>query len=169
MSSEEMQIRFAKILSGEIKNPSSFSIRSIKILSEIDTHTANLFARIGGQLGSNCMKNYGMSYDNLTRLMEFDLISSDLNSYMPYSGSILPYNSSTISMPFYYQNKPYLLKQQEENLKQIPDFKIHGVALTKAGVELYSVVDMISHESHFKDLQDHFLSQKLIIQPLGVA
>jgi len=195
MSSEEMQIRFAKILAGEVKHPSSFSVKSIKMLSEIDTQTANLFARfcglcvamkisirgradiyqdvrlvaIGGQLGGNSMLKYRMGYENLTRLVEYGLISSDLNSYMPYSNSVARSSSAQGLTPMYYQKKPYILRQKTDKPEQRPELKIHGVALTKAGRELYPVIDMISNEAHFKALQKHFLTQKYEIEPVKIA
>jgi Protein of unknown function (DUF2806) len=45
MSSEEMQRLFARILAGEIRKPSSYSIRTVRILSQIDNTAAELFKK----------------------------------------------------------------------------------------------------------------------------
>ena len=195
MSSEEMQLRFAKILAGEIKKPSSFSIKSVKMLSEIDTNTAILFAKLcgcsivkkfqltggifhyqdvrlvamGGQLGANCMQKFALGYAQLTKLQENGLISSELNSYMQYGMSIISPTSNKVTMPLYYQNNPYALRQQEEKPAQQSEFKIHGVSLTTAGTELYSVIDAISNDGHFEELKTYLLTQKLILEPVNLV
>ncbi len=45
-STEEMQLRFGRILAGEIEKPGSYSIRAIKILGELDQYTAALFKKL---------------------------------------------------------------------------------------------------------------------------
>ena len=45
MSSEEMQRLFARILAGEIRKPSSYSIRTVRILAQIDNTAAALFQK----------------------------------------------------------------------------------------------------------------------------
>ncbi len=44
-STEEMQAHFGKVLAGEIRSPGSFSIRSLKILGQMDQSVAMLFAK----------------------------------------------------------------------------------------------------------------------------
>ena len=44
-STEEMQIRFGRILAGEIRQPGSYSIKAIKLFGEIDQNTAILFKK----------------------------------------------------------------------------------------------------------------------------
>lgn len=100
-SSEEMQERFARILAGEIKRPGSFSIRTIKLLGEIDSETASIFktfcsgcisfdAPVGsgfiyrsifpsfdvGKLNT-FLKNYGISIPNLEELKEYSLLPAN--------------------------------------------------------------------------------------------
>ena len=45
-STEDMQLLFGRILAGEIKQPGSYSIRSIRTLVELDQNTAALFKRL---------------------------------------------------------------------------------------------------------------------------
>jgi hypothetical protein len=47
-SNADIQILWSKILSGKIRNPSSFSLRSLQLLSAIDTNDANIVHRILG-------------------------------------------------------------------------------------------------------------------------
>jgi hypothetical protein len=43
MSSEQMQRLFGKILAGEIQRPSSYSIKTLKLMAQLDNQAANLF------------------------------------------------------------------------------------------------------------------------------
>lgn len=109
MSSEEMQLLFGRILANEIQKPSSFSIRTIKILSSLDPHAARLFrtlcsvcislriqdhimdARVpslGGTAGANSLQAYGLGFDQLNILHEYGLIIPDYNSYFDYMSSV---------------------------------------------------------------------------------
>ncbi len=45
VSTEEMQHRFGRVLAGEIEKPGSYSIRTIKLLGELDQNTAILFKK----------------------------------------------------------------------------------------------------------------------------
>lgn len=195
MSSEEMQTRFARILAGEIERPSSFSVRTVKLLSEIDTNTANLFARfcgccivskihvsegydilidvrlvaLGGQLGNNCMKNFGFHYTALKQLQEYGLISSDLNSYTDYMSSVVAPNENTVLAPFYYQRSPYAFRQQKENEDQKTRLQLTGVSLTTVGTQLYNIIDLIPNAEHFEAFKEHFLAQNLLIDPVKIS
>ena len=46
ISTEEMQTLFGRILAGEIRNPGSYSRRTVKILGELDQNTAALFKKL---------------------------------------------------------------------------------------------------------------------------
>jgi hypothetical protein len=104
-SAEDMQRLFGRILAGEIRRPSSFSIKAIKIMGELDKDAAELFKRfcsacivqripqvgqildarvpsLGGNAGSNALQKYGFNFNHLNILHEYGLIISDYNSWM---------------------------------------------------------------------------------------
>ena len=104
-SSEEMHLYFGRVLAGEIRKPKSFSIRSIKVLGEMDQNTAILFRKLcsvcvkinvdgsfsdmrvlslGGNAGNNSLAKYGLSFNELNVLNEHGLIISDYNSWRDY-------------------------------------------------------------------------------------
>lgn len=77
-STREMQLLFGRILAGEIQRPSSFSIKTVKLVAELDSRVAGLFrtlcslsislkagdhiidarvASLGGQAAANALKN----------------------------------------------------------------------------------------------------------------
>lgn len=89
-SSEEMKLIFGKILSEEISTPGTFSMRSVRIISQLDNEAARLFqllcshsislnindnniidARVvsfNGNAASNSLNKFGLSFDNLNVL-----------------------------------------------------------------------------------------------------
>lgn len=183
-STEEMQLLFGRILAGEIQKPSSFSIKTVNLLGELDSAVAALFLRLcslcvclkagdiyldarvpslGGNPASNVLRNYGLSFDQLNILQEHNLIIHDYNSYFDYKISIageIIGDSYQVVLPFLYQNKYYALLPVAERPKD-QVFNLHGVALSKSGKELLRIVDIQPSENYTTALTDYFTRQGL--------
>ncbi|CED57347.1 putative transcriptional regulator [Aliivibrio wodanis] len=178
-SSEEMKLLFGKVLANEIRNPSSFSIRTIKLLSQLDNEAASLFVKfcsvtvslrsgsylidgrvvsLSGNAAQNSLSKYGLSFDNLNILFEYGLIVSDYNCYCGYEHAIAQNNN--VAATLYHQNKHYGLVPIDST-KKINELKLSGVALSKAGKELLSIVDIEPNDLYFKDLTSYFLNKNL--------
>jgi hypothetical protein len=161
-SAPEMQRLFGRILAGEIIRPSSFSIRAVRILGQLDSGTAALFRRfcsaciairipgsnhvldaripsLGGNAASNSLQEFGLSFTNLNVLQENGLVISDYNSWMEYQTCVV--RDRTVPLPFKYQNA-YWGFQPTAPREALAQLRIHGVALTKAGQELQDIVDI---------------------------
>src|ERR1700743_1186325 len=156
-TSEEMKLIFSKILSGEITNPGAFSIRTIKLIAQLDNQAARLFrllcslsisinlgdvffdARVvslSGNAGANSLGEYGLAFDHLNILQEYGLIISDYNSYMNYSPCIA-HDGINVAASFRFDDKNYaLIPIDNESYDKI--LNLHGVTFTKAGKELLS-------------------------------
>ena len=181
-SSEEMQLRFGRILAGEIKRPGSYSIKAVKILGELDQNTAALFKKLssacvvlgiqnnehvidarvpslGGNAGSNALKKYGLGFDQLNILNEYRLIISDYNSWRDYNLCIMNQNNP-ILLPFQYQGKYWILLSTPERDNN-SEFRLSGVMLSRVGCELFSIVDQDPMPDYTDDLKKYFASQKL--------
>lgn len=87
ISDEEMQDLWAKMLAGEINQPSSFSLRLIDILRNISAQEARLFQEMcfkAIQIGSNIfipryseyMQEFDIIYSDIMRLDELGLMNS---------------------------------------------------------------------------------------------
>ena len=102
VSTEDMQLRFGRILAGEIRQPGLYSIKAVKLFGELDQNIAALFKKfcsacvvvgvsgipngeqvfdarvssLGGSLGSNALSKYGLGLDQLNILKEYSLITS---------------------------------------------------------------------------------------------
>ena len=163
-STEEMQLRFGRILAGEIRQPCSYSIKSVKTLGELDQNTANLFKKfcsacvivgvlgipnseqvfdarvlsLGGSLGSNALSKYGLGLDQLNILNEYSLITSGDISLHDYNlVSLYDYNLCIV-----YEDNPVRLPFQHQGkswaLLPLPDWD-HKPKFLVSGVALSRV------------------------------
>lgn len=174
-SSEEMKALFGKILSGEILKPGAFSIKTIRIISQLDRASAEFFQKfrslssclklgdhlvdariisLKGSAGSNSLSEYGISYNVLSMLEEHGLISSDFDSNISYSFCIAE-KSIDFGPVFSFGNRNYKLIPTD--LDRYPkDLRLRGVALTKAGKELFGIISPIDVEDYRKALFGYF-------------
>ena len=162
-STEEMQAMFARLLAGEIRRPSTFSIRSVRLLGSLDQPTAKLFkmfcsmciamrikttqedhiidARVpslGGNAALNALSKYGLSFDRLNLLQEYGLIISDYNSWIDYRPCIAN-DKKTVALPFEFGQDWWALVPKE-GFTHANELQVNGVALTSAGKELMTIV-----------------------------
>ncbi len=163
-STEEMQLRFGRILAGEIEKPGSYSIKTIKILDELDRSAAVLFKRLCSMctvlgypepLGfvedarmpslcdsgdANTFWKYGMEFPYLNVLNEYGLIISEYHSSYGYYQSI-EYERTQNCYPFWYQGRCWGLRRLPGWKEKKAPFKLWGVSLSQAGRELLRVVE----------------------------
>ncbi|MGI9249721.1 MAG: DUF2806 domain-containing protein [Pseudohongiellaceae bacterium] len=171
-SSDEMRLLFGKILAGEIHRPSTYSIRTIRLLSQLDNQAAILFRTlcslastlrnrphsvidsraisIGGNAALGSLSKYGLDYAHLNILQEHGLIIPEYNSWINYGPCVLDENNVASSV-FQIQGKLFWLRRKNIS-GQISDLKMSGVALTKAGVELLDIVDAEMNKQYMDDL-----------------
>ena len=110
-STEDMQLRFAQVLAGEIEKPGSHSIKAVKALGELDQETAELFQRLcsmsvvwevlvdkrvfgirvlslGRKPGQNDLEKYGLSFGQINMLIEYELIAPNYDTLLDYQSCI---------------------------------------------------------------------------------
>lgn len=177
-SSEDMKLAFGKILSGEIIKPGSFSIKTIKLISQLDNQAAELFqtfcsqtislragenifdARVvsfSGSAASNSLIQFGLSFDALNVLQEYGLIISDYNSYMQYSPCIAN-EQKQVGAILHFQGKNFgLVPSDKEKYDKV--LQLYGVALTKAGKELMDIIP-ITNSDNYKEALIKYLEDK---------
>ncbi len=185
VSSEEMQLLWAKVLAGEADRPGSTSIRALAILRDLDKQTAGVFRRLvslsvsvgeddqivdcrvpslHGTAGSNSLQEYGLSFGQLNSLNEHGLIIADYNSWFDYQlciGLKIPgLRSQVARLPFTYRGEKWVLDGIDQR-ERSQEFKLHGVALTESGRELARVVDLESVPSYDTALKSYFESKGL--------
>ncbi|WP_282017761.1 DUF2806 domain-containing protein [Salegentibacter mishustinae] len=177
-SSDDMKIIFGKILSGEIVKPGSFSIRTLRIISQLDNQAAKLFqtfcsqavslkagahlldARVvslNGNAASNSLTPYGLPFNSLNILHEYGLIISDYNSWMNYNPCIADENNKVRAILEIQGIQYGLVPTDKEKYDKI--LKLSGVALTKAGKELLKIIPF-NDASKYRTALDEFLKNK---------
>lgn len=188
MSSEQMQRLFGKILAGEIRRPTSYSIKTIKLMGQLDNRAATLFrllcslslslrlpnpdtimdARVVsmGNAGANSLQNYGLSFDALNILQEYGLIISDYNSYMDYQTAIL--RETYIGTPVSYQNAQWAFTPKVAPPTS-KEFRVFGVAFSRSGRELLSIVDIEPNEQYTAALTKFFDQQGMTMEKCRVT
>ena len=193
VTSEDLQSLWAKVLAGEVRKAKSTSIRTLSILKNIDQGTARLFTEfcsacvflppgegvmidarvpsLGGNATQNSLKAHGLDFGTLNVLNEHGLIIADYNSWFNYQICInlpIPAASKTppVRIPFMFQNHSWVLIPT--NHRQLSnEFKLSGVALTRAGQELSKIVDLQPMINFEKDLKEFFQKSNLQMTKIG--
>lgn len=174
-SSEEMKIIFSKILSGEIKQPGSFSMRTVELISQLDNQAAKIFqnlcnitsgmylgdylfdARVvslSGNAASNSLSEFGLNFSNLNVLQEYGLIISDYNSYIQYA-PIIANDNNQVAASLKLGNKFYGFLPKDRS-KYDAELKVNGVGLTNAGRELYKIIPQEQNLKYFDTFKTYF-------------
>ena len=190
VSSDEMQLLWAKVLAGQIAQPGSVSIRALSILRNMDQPTAELFlvlrsacislapdgmnildARVpslGGDANQNALRQFGLSFDNLNVLNEQGLIIGDYRSWYDIRmcvstfGMIDNRENVLIRVPFKFQDRYWVLEPQAEH-EAGSEYRVSGVALTQAGRELSTIVDCQPMPEYHHALEGFLSSQAMIM------
>ena len=156
VSDEDLQKLWGKVLAGEIKQPKSYSLRTLETLKNLSKHEAELFEKVAtlatrmqGNLFLTCeteiLRRYEISYDAILCLDECGLINSD--GMVSYNPKI----SINDSVAIFSKSKLLLLKGTSERPTKI---SIGIFGLTQAGKELYSILECDSNESYLCDFAE---------------
>jgi hypothetical protein len=180
VSDDQVQSIFARLLAQEIRSPSSFSIRTIKLLGQLDTSAAALFSKlcsmlsvikiaghvldarvisVKGSANASALGVYGFPFSALNTLNEYGLIIADYNSWMDYAGAIVRENKITFTIS--YGGKDYYLNPTQPD--RVPkELKVHGVGLSAAGKELYRAIKNEGENQKFREDLDAYFAAKSV-------
>lgn len=153
ISTDEMQILWAKVLAGEVERPGDISLMTLDVLRNIDRSTATAFRRfcsasiyitdgttvydarvpsLGEKVGQNSLSQYGIDYRTLVRLNEHGLVVPEFNSWYEVSVGWLQRSG------FLFQGNTWLVSPRES----VERIKLYGVAMTTSGIELSRIVEI---------------------------
>lgn len=160
VSNSEMQEVWARILSGEIKHPGSFSIRTLETVRNISTEEAQTFQRIIPLIMHNekvyfvlsdndILKKFGSSFADIMTLDECGLMDS--------SGTL------SLNMSIRKDNPRYLfsdtltvvIRGKKEESEKI-NFSVH--TLTRAGLELFNILEHEPNKDYTIQVANHIFS-----------
>ena len=161
VSRENVQGILAKILSGEVKNSGTFSLRTLEILKNLSKEELELFqkfcdisyhvSRVGNALtcvicepygspGNNGLASLGLPYTNLTILQDAGLIQGDLNAWKQFQ---IP---ELLQLPFTLGSSSFTLLPTSETIASKPQIKV--IHFTAVGLELRSVLSLGSNSEY---------------------
>lgn len=149
---EDMQKLWGKVLAGEIKNPNSFTLRSLDTLSKITKHEAILFEELRPYIinyrGTLAILNideinekYNISYGKIVEIAECGLI--DASGVMQLTLNVAEE---------YPLELIYNMELLRSNNKERKEIKIPIYKLTQAGKDIFRVVNENYNENYFKDV-----------------
>lgn len=156
VSDEDLQKLWGKVLAGEIKQPKSYSLRTLETLKNMSKYEAVLFEKVAtlattmyGNLlltsKTEILRKYDISYEDILCLDECGLINSD--GMVTYNPTI----SINDSVAVLAKSKLLLLKGTNERPTKI---SIGIFGLTRAGAELYPILSCDSNESYLCDFAE---------------
>ena len=123
---------------------------------------------LAGTAGNNSLQKFGLSFDQLNTLNEHGLIISEYNSWVDYKLSIA--RGTTVTLPLWFQNRYWgLIERSGQAGAHEKEFKISGVALTKAGKELFRIIDPAEALDYKEALQAYFGERGLDMSPAPVT
>ena len=176
-----MQRLFGKILAGEIAKPSSYSIRTIKLMGQMDPDVAQTFQRFCSMcityyttdgvfdsrvltLGTDrrlSLYEYGLDYVHIETLAEYGLISNVTPVKFPY-GMAVPGSGVSAIVPVRYNNRSYFMNAIPP--KKAVDFELHnelGIGLSRVGRELLSIVEIEENILYTRAIRSYLEKQGL--------
>ena len=150
---EEMQILWGRILAGEIKEPKSFSLRTLATLKNLSQEEARLFAKACNFLcrhnnmsflvkNEGLLYDYGLTYPELLKLDDCGLLAMKETTL---NLAVTKNKISSIYAPKYIII--FSGREDQEN-----KFKIPIYVLTTAGEQLTKLVDKINDSLFFTAL-----------------
>ena len=173
-STEEMRYAFGQILAGEIQEPGTYSIRTVRTLGVMETQTAALFRRLcnmifvipglsaiaitpGENTQGNALREFGISFFELNILQEHGLIISDFNSWIEFT--VLGETKGEISCAGRGVNI-FSTNQERKEIK----IRVHGVALSSMGKELYQVVELEENLEYMNRIAKYLTAKKMRVE-----
>ncbi len=187
----KMRETFARILAGEIHQPGTFSIKTLRTVGALSQSTASLFRRaaslrvgmniatlndsgtsrivhsdaripsLGGDLGDNYLESEGLPYIYLLELTESGLLHHEYDSWHKYR-IMLPNSQLKQGMVAW-------VIHQDQKWKLVPmpkfsggsDLKIYGAKFTNVGFELLQIVDIEKDAKFLNKVHAFFKKQHL--------
>ncbi len=145
ISNEEMQKIWAKILAGEIKQPNTFSLRTLNIMKNLSQKEAKLFQKLSGFVffnfggmyfiisSGNLLSKYNLAYSELLELEECGLIVINHSTVLGLDFE------NTIQEKMFNNKILGLFTKSDEQIKK--DINLRVYKITQAGVDLYNIIE----------------------------
>lgn len=170
ISNEEMQSLWGRILAGEIKQPRTYSLRTLELLKNLSKEEADVFTKFA-QLriniedknfiynqdnGKFLESEFGITFSDRLLLTELGLIASENNLEI----SLQPTENNKETYILYYGRKGIVLHRDEETPKQ----GIQVLVFTKIGIELSGLIEQTFNLNYLEKICSSFNHQNVKIE-----
>lgn len=188
VSSEDMQELWAKILAGEVERPGSTSIRTLRVLKDMNQRVARIFSRfcafcvytegitgVDGRICNACFNIFstnGFFHSDLNLLNTHGLVNPDYDSWQDLQHAIGVGRTppdQTSRHPFRFQGQYWVLYPVggPRSVKpRSPGFPLRGASLSQSGLELSRVVRLEPMEDYKTALINYFAQEGLQMTPV---
>lgn len=154
VSDDEMQILWGQILAGEIKQPKSYSLRTLEILRNMTKEEAEIFQKVaqfallqGGAFlfsSNDVLEELGISYSYIAKLIEIGLLQPGDFVTKNYSSN----KTSDSKFGIKYGDLIIIIKQKVNAPKTSFPVRL----LTTSGTELVKLIKIIPNVDYIKKL-----------------
>lgn len=179
--SEELQRHLGKILAGEIQRPGAFSIKTLRLVSQLDSNTVHAFIEACSlSIGTYVIRGLhdarvatvgaggvvdgvyvgGLSHMQVEMLYEHGLLSSMAETYLVPTPCIL--DNGAASGYVCHQGEIYTFRPGPQNAG------FNGFAFTRSGRELFPIVEQTRNEPYARALRQHLRNNGLEVVPSTV-
>jgi uncharacterized repeat protein (TIGR03899 family) len=162
ISNDEMQALWGRILAGEIKQPQSYSLRTLELLRNLSKDEAELFAKFANLTivsldkyfvynqdnGAFLETEFGITFSDLLLLTELGLITSKDNLEFSFNAT----DQAKVTHILYLGNKGVVLNRGVNTPKQ----PIGVLVFTKTGSELSKLIEHVPNENYIKKICSSF-------------
>lgn len=185
-SSDYMTRVFGKILAGEILRPGNFSIRTLRVVSQLDAKIAETFVRLAsltigfrgdsGEYGDAripslwrqvddeyFLKEFGITYWELTLLEEYGLISNLSLTKAPYTQCIYRGGSQKY-VGLWYAGRRAALLDLNNTYNNTQQLFISGLMLGSAGRELMPIIQLEENKEFTRIMTQHLSNMGIGIE-----
>jgi hypothetical protein len=113
-----------------------------------------------GEASQNSLQPYGLSFAQLNILHEYGLIISDYNSWTDYR--MATSQDGRVPLPASYLHEQWALVPKV-SAPTLSEIKVNGVAFTRAGRELLSIVEKQPNEQYTASLKAFFDQRGMVM------
>ncbi len=166
VSNEEMQTIWGKILAGEIKQPNSYSLRTLELIRNLSKQEAQIFIKVARFAFNEGGKNYifktnktsllsdkyGITYEDITLLTEIGLIQS---------GDTMTLNFISKEVDVNIVLRWGNILAVTEVKKSTPSITMPVYSFTTAGNELLRLVESSVNHEYLKEVIDSIKGENI--------
>lgn len=154
VSDNEMQLLWGQILAGEIKQPKSYSLRTLETLRNMTKDEAEIFQKVAQYVlmegdafilsSMNVLEKFGVTYSDIAKLTEIGLMQPGNFVNLNYSSD----ESKDNAIGILYGNLVIIINQKAK----APPISIPIISLSTPGKELVNLISITPNVDYIKEL-----------------